>query len=59
MKAATKPTKKAIQYDDTNVPGGYCMSGKFITPADKVKLLKIIAANKAKQPKSILQKIFS
>lgn len=58
-----KAAKKTIFYDETNIPGGSCMSGKFMT-AEEEKMVaewvvKSKAKNKAKQQKSLLQKSVS
>ena len=58
-----KAAKKAIFYDETNIPGGSCMSGKFMTAEEEKMVVewatKSKAKNKAKQQKSILHKTTS
>ena len=39
--------KKTIKYDETNVPGGYCMTGKFMTDKEAVEMAEIIEKHKA------------
>jgi hypothetical protein len=45
MKTVTKKT--AQQYDETNVPGGYCMTGKFMNDKEAVEMAEIIEKHKA------------
>jgi hypothetical protein len=53
-------SKKVIQYDETNVSGGYCMTGKFMTEKESVEMAEIIEKHKAslkkKHSKTMLQK---
>lgn len=59
MKTETKSKKNTVVYNDTNVPGGYCMSGKNLNVKDTKKVTDIIQKIKKDKPKSILDKIFS
>ena len=43
-----KTTKKLIEYDETNIPGGSCMSGKFMTAAEEKMVVEWVANRKAK-----------
>ena len=53
-----KTIKKEIEYDETNVPGGYCMSGKGMTKTEAIQMAQWVKeqkeAIKAKQAKSRL-----
>lgn len=50
--------KKAIKYDETNVPGGYCMTGREWTKKEKAEVSEFIGKIKeSNKPKTILQKI--
>jgi hypothetical protein len=55
--------KKPIFYDETNIPGGSCMSGKFMTAAEEKMVVEWVvkakAKHKIKQEKGILQKTLS
>jgi hypothetical protein len=59
MKLITNPLKKTVVYDETNVPGGYCMSGKNLTEVEAKKITEFIKAQKTNKPKSILGKQLS
>ena len=55
-----KAEKKSTVYDETNIPGGSCMSGKFMT-AEEEKMVaawvvKAKAKNKSKQQRNTLHK---
>lgn len=58
-----KATKTPIFYDETNIPGGSCMSGKFMTAEEEKMvaewIVKSKAKNKAKQQKSTLNKVIA
>ena len=58
-----KTAKKPIFYDETNIPGGSCMSGKFMTKKEELETAAFIAKYKAekktKQTKSLMRKIIS
>ena len=42
MKTATKTAiKKVIKFDETNVPGGYCMTGRSFTKKEQLEMAKI------------------
>jgi hypothetical protein len=56
MKSITKTLKKPVVYDETNVPGGYCMSGKNLTDVEAKKMMEFIKAQKTNKPKSVLGK---
>jgi hypothetical protein len=52
-------TKKVIKYDETNVPGGYCMTGREWTKKEKEEVSEFIdKIKKGSKTKTILQKIF-
>ncbi len=58
-----KTTKKVLEYDETNIPGGSCMSGKFMTATEEKMVVEWVAKSKAKnkikQQKGIFQKTLS
>ncbi len=41
--------KKEIKYDDTNVPGGYCMIPGGLSEKDRMAMMAIIEKNKAEK----------
>jgi hypothetical protein len=41
--------KKAIQYNETNTPEGYCMTGNGMTKAEALQMAEIIKKDKAAQ----------
>ena len=55
-----KVEKKSTVYDETNIPGGSCMSGKFMTAEEEKMVVawvvKAKAKNKSKQQKNTLHK---
>jgi hypothetical protein len=59
MKSITKSLKKSVVYDETNVQGGYCMSGKNLTDVEAKKMAEFIKAQKTNKPKSIPKKQLS
>ena len=58
-----KAAKKRIFYDETNIPGGSCMSGKLMTAEEEKMVVEWVAKskakNKVKQQKSTLHKAIS
>lgn len=56
MKTATK-TSKMVHTPETVT--GSCMSGKLMTKEQAKKMEQWVLSQKAKQPKTFLQKIFS
>ena len=41
--------KKAIKYNETNTPEGYCMTGNGMTKAEALQMAEIIKKDKAAQ----------
>jgi hypothetical protein len=41
--------KKAIQYNETNTPEGYCMTGNGMTKAEALQMAELIKKDKAAQ----------